>query len=102
MINSSIATDGSRNTFHLHHDSAGSSRNVCTIRALSNRQLRSKSYAARLFVCAIKRRINNAWVFSVSPYHFLLIFERFLADGFPHVLFAFIELREIVFRSKLV
>src|SRR5215471_20360213 len=60
------------------------------------------SPAARLFVCAIEHRINNTRVFSVSLYRFLLIFERFLTDSFPYVLFAFVKLREISFRSKLV
>ena len=60
------------------------------------------SPAAWLFVCAIKRRINNTRVFSVLPYRFLLIFQRFLTDGFPYDLFAFVKLREISFRSKLV
>ena len=60
------------------------------------------SPAAWLFVCAIKRRINNTRVFSVLPYRFLLIFQRFLTDGFPYDLFAFVKLREISFRPKLV
>ena len=60
------------------------------------------SRAAWLFVCAIKRRINNTRVFSVLLYRFLLIFQRFLTDCFPYVLFAFVKLKEISFRSKLV
>ena len=60
------------------------------------------SPAAWLFVCAIKRRINNTRVFSVLTYRFLLIFQRFLTDCFPYVLFAFVKLKEISFRSKLV
>jgi hypothetical protein len=60
------------------------------------------SPAARLFVCAIKRRIDNTRVCFVLPHHFLLVFERFLTDGFPYVLFAFVKLREIPFRPKLV
>jgi len=58
--------------------------------------------AAWLFVCAIKRGINNTRVFSVMTYRFLLIFQRFLTDCFPYVLFAFVKLNEISFRSKLV
>ena len=56
----------------------------------------------RLFAGAIKRRINNTWVFSVLRYHFLLIFERILTDGFPYAPFALVKLREISFRAKLV
>ena len=60
------------------------------------------SPAAWLFVCAIKRRINNTRVFSVLTYRFLLIFQRFVTDCFPYVPFALVKLKEISFRSKLV
>jgi hypothetical protein len=59
---------------------------------------------ARSLVICLRNQVPdyNARVFSVLPYRFLLIFERFLTDGFPYVLFAFVKLGKISFRSKLV
>jgi hypothetical protein len=40
-------------------------------------------------------------VLSILPYHLLLIFDRFLTDGFPYLLFAYVKPGEISFIPNL-